>query len=467
MQIPILNGVYTDQSADFRTSYPRNLIPVPKSQGISSGYLRPADGVDLLGTGPGPDRGGIAWNGVCYRVMGSKFVKIEYDGTLEVIQDIGGTDIVGMDYSFDRLAICTEGILHYWDGVALVRVTDPDLGAVRDVLWVDGYFMTTDGTSLVVTELTDPTQVNPLKYGSAEVDPDSIQCLIKIRDEPYAVGRYTIEAYSNVGGSFFPFQRIPGSFVSRGAVGRYSACFFMDTVAFVGGGRNEPISVWSAINGTASKLSTREIDQILAGYSETTLSNECLLETRIQDNHQFLYVHLPNQTLVYDAAGSTAVEEPVWFVLDSGLLEKQRYRARGLVRCYDKWIVGDPVTGQYGTLTNEHAYHYGDPICWEFGTTILYNEGRGAIVHELELVTLTGRVDSDADPVVWTSYTTDGETWSQEKPKRAGKRGQRNVRLSWLQQGAMRHWRAQKFRGTSDAFLSFARLEARVEPLNV
>jgi hypothetical protein len=399
--------------------------------------------------------------------MGSKFVKIEYDGTLEVIQDIGGTDIVGMDYSFDRLAICTEGILHYWDGVALVRVTDPDLGAVRDVLWVDGYFMTTDGTSLVVTELTDPTQVNPLKYGSAEVDPDSIQCLIKIRDEPYAVGRYTIEAYSNVGGSFFPFQRIPGSFVSRGAVGRYSACFFMDTVAFVGGGRNEPISVWSAINGTASKLSTREIDQILAGYSETTLSNECLLETRIQDNHQFLYVHLPNQTLVYDAAGSTAVEEPVWFVLDSGLLEKQRYRARGLVRCYDKWIVGDPVTGQYGTLTDSHSYQYGMPVCWEFGTTILYNEGRGAIIHELELVTLTGRVSADADPIVWTSYTLDGEIWSQEKPKRAGKMGQRNVRLSWLQQGAMRHWRAQKFRGTSDAFLSFSRLEARVEPLNV
>lgn len=467
MQIPILNGVYTDQSADFRTSYPRNLIPVPKPQGISSGYLRPADGVDLLGTGPGPDRGGIAWNGVCYRVMGSKFVKIEYDGTLEVIQDIGGTDIVGMDYSFDRLAICAEGILHYWDGDALVRVADPDLGAVRDVLWVDGYFMITDGTSLVVTELTDPTQVNPLKYGSAEVDPDSIQCLIKIRDEPYAVGRYTIEAYSNVGGSFFPFQRNPGSFVSRGAVGRYSACFFMDTVAFVGGGRNEPISVWSAINGTASKLSTREIDQILAGYSETTLSNECLLETRIQDNHQFLYVHLPNQTLVYDAAGSAAVEEPVWFVLDSGLLEKQRYRARGLVRCYDKWIVGDPITGQYGTLTDSHSYQYGMPVCWEFGTTILYNEGRGAIIHELELVTLTGGVSADADPIVWTSYTLDGEIWSQEKPKRAGKMGQRNVRLSWLQQGAMRHWRAQKFRGTSDAFLSFSRLEARVEPLNV
>jgi len=34
MQIPILSGVYANQAADFRTSYPRNMIPVPKKTGI-------------------------------------------------------------------------------------------------------------------------------------------------------------------------------------------------------------------------------------------------------------------------------------------------------------------------------------------------------------------------------------------------------------------------------------------------
>jgi len=72
MQIPIVNGIYTDEVADFRTSYPKNLIPVPKQQGISTGYLRPADGIVEFGTGPGIDRGGINWNGVYYRVRGSK-----------------------------------------------------------------------------------------------------------------------------------------------------------------------------------------------------------------------------------------------------------------------------------------------------------------------------------------------------------------------------------------------------------
>jgi hypothetical protein len=66
------------------------------------------------------------------------------------------------------------------------QVTDPDLGVVLDVVWVDGYFMTTDGEFLVVTELTDPTQVNPLKYGSSEVDPDPVVALLKLRNEVYA-----------------------------------------------------------------------------------------------------------------------------------------------------------------------------------------------------------------------------------------------------------------------------------------
>ncbi|MDV2948640.1 packaged DNA stabilization protein, partial [Acinetobacter baumannii] len=67
MQIPVMNGIYTDQNADFRTSYPLNLIPVPKENGISQGYLRPAEGIDHFADLPGIDRGGIEWNGICYR----------------------------------------------------------------------------------------------------------------------------------------------------------------------------------------------------------------------------------------------------------------------------------------------------------------------------------------------------------------------------------------------------------------
>jgi hypothetical protein len=86
----------------------------------------------------------------------------------------------------------------------LTHVTDTDLGPVVDMLWIDGYTMTTDGTSIIVTELNDPTSVLPLKYGSAEEDPDMVTGLIKARDEAYALGQYTIQVFQNVGGNGFP-----------------------------------------------------------------------------------------------------------------------------------------------------------------------------------------------------------------------------------------------------------------------
>jgi hypothetical protein len=118
-------------------------------------------------------------------------------------------------------------------------------------------------------------------------------------------------------------------------------------------------------------------------------------------------------------------------------------------------------------MTDTTATHYGSTVGWEFATAMLYNEGRGAVIHRLELVGLPGRVALGADPVVWTSYSLDGETWSAERTAQAGKLGQRDKRICWRRQGSMRQYRMQRFRGTSAARLSISRLEAEIEALNV
>lgn len=470
MQIPILNGIYTDEGPDFRTSYPRNMMPVPRAQGISAGYLRPAEGVTQIGTGPGIDRGAINWNGACYRVMGTKLVRVDAAGAVTVLGEVGGAGQVSMDYSLDRLAVASGGALFYWDGITLTRVTDDDLGTALDVLWVDGYFMTTDGTSLVVTDLSDPTSVNPLKYGSSEGDPDPVKGLFKSRaGEIYAVNRYTIEMMQNVGQTsttaLFPFARVTGAQINRGAIGTHCIELYGDQIAFLGGGRGEPPALWTGLNGATQKISTGEIDELLLAYSEVQLS-AAVLEARITKNHQLLNLHLPDRTLVYDGAASAVLQEPVWFTVDSGLAAPAQYRARNFVWCYDRWLCGDPTSAALGQLDDSISTHYGQTTGWEFGTSILYNGGAGAIFHELELVGLPGRVPLGIDPVIWTSYSVDGVTWSHERAAKAGRQGQRTKRIVWLGQGSMRNWRIQRFRGTSDAHLSFARLEARMEALN-
>lgn len=464
MQIPILSGIYADENSDFRTSYPRNLIPVPKENGLANGYLRPAEGIKHFADVGGVDRGGINWNGECYRVCGSKLVKISSDGSIVELGDVGTGGYCNFDYSFDYLAINSGDHLYLYNG-SLKQVTDSDLGNVKDIIWIDGYFMTTDGEFLVITELNNPFDINPLKYGSSEVDPDPINALFKLRNEVYALNRYTIEVFDNVGGENFPFSRIEGAMATRGTLSPSTCCKFLDTIAFVGSNKNEPISIYLSANGSTQRIATREIEQILKTYTEVQLA-QCLLESRIVDAHQWLYLHLPDKTLVYDASASEATSQQVWFFLCSGFGEG-RYLAQNHVWCYDKWIVGHPHQNKIGTLTNESGEHWGDVTEWSFNTSILYNESRGAIFHQIELVCLAGRTLFGLKPMICSQYSVDGENWSNERYIGAGTEGNRTKRLVWLQQGHMQNWRIQKFTGTSESRLSIARIEAQIEPLGV
>ena len=466
MQISILNGIYTDNGPDFRTSYPVNMVPVPKNSGISTGYLRPGDGLVANGSGPGIDRGGINWQDECYRVMGTKLVSVASNGTVTVLGDVGGpvNTLVTFDYSFDLLAIASGTRLYYWNGTTLTQVTDPDLGIVLDVVWVDGYFMTTDGEFLIVTELSDPTQVNPLKYGSSEVDPDPVVALLKLRNEVYALNRNTIEVFDNIGGDLFPFQRIDGAQIQKGVIGTFACCVYIERIAFLGGGRNESPGIYVGAAATTQKISTQEIDELLLTYSEAQLA-QVKLEARNDKSHQHLYVHLPDRTVVYDAAASEALGDQVWFTLTTTVVGFAQYRARNLVWAYDKWLVGDPKSSTIGYLVDDIGSHWGQRVRWEFGTIIAYNEGKGALFQKIELVSLTGRVALGTNPQISTSYSLDGLSYSQDRYIYVGTIGNTSKRLAWFQQGHMRNWRIQRFRGDSDSHIAFARLEMQIEGL--
>lgn len=462
MQIPILDGIYTDNNSDFRTAYPVNLIPVPKGQGISAGYLRPAEGINHFADLPGVDRGGIVWRGEHYRVCGTKFIKISEDGEITELGDVEAGGLCSFDYSFDYLAINAGNALYLYNVEELKQVTDENLGEVHDVIWVDGYFMTSDSDNIVITELNNPFEVNPLKYGSSEVDPDPIVSLLKLRNEVYVLNRNTIEVFDNVGGEFFPFQRIDGAQTMKGTLSKRTCCIYMDAIAMLGSGRNEAITVYISSAGSAQKIATREVEQILSNYTESQLT-ECQLEARQVDGHSWLYIHLPDQTLVYDAIASQSTSQPTWFILNSG----NGYTARNMTYAYNKWFVGHTTESKLGVLTDETGDHWGNEVEWQFGTAIVYNESSGAIFHQLELIALTGRNAFGKESKIYTQYSTDGMEWSMPKFISVGKQGQRNKRLVWFQQGYMQNWRIQRFKGTSDARLSIARLEAKIEPLGV
>lgn len=460
MRLPLLSGVLADSTAEFLTSYPVNLEAVAVDNKIAKAQFRMTSGAISLSTGPGIDRGGITWNGVHYRVMGTKLVRVDQAGAITEIGDVGGSGPVTFDIGFERFAVRSGDRLYYYDGTALAQVTDVDLGPVLDMLWIDGYFMTTDGTSIIVTELNDPTSILPLKYGSAEEDPDMVTGLIKLRNEAYALGQFTIQVLRNVGGNGFPFATIKGASIPVGCVGPSAKCLYGDSFAFVGSARDEAIGVYVAGSGSATRISSRAIDDELAKVADPT---QIVLENRTSRAERRLLAHLPDKTLVFLLNASKVLQEPVWYVAQSG--SGKAYRLRNATEAYGVTFVGDVETAALGRLTDEVATHFGEVPEWRFDVGLLYNEGRGGILHSVELIGLPGRGPAGVQGTAWLSMTRDGETFSVERGIPMGEAGQRNLRLQWRPRANFRNWLGLRFRGHSAALPGFAACEAKVTPL--
>lgn len=460
MQLPILSGVVANESAEFRTSYPVNLEPVLTDSKISRGQFRMTAGATSVIAGPGADRGGYEWNNDLYRAMGSKLVRLDFFGNLTELGDIGDDGrAASFQEGFDRLAIRSAGKLYYWDGASLVQVTDPDLGTVADMIWIDGYYMTTDGTYVLVTELSNPLAVDPAKYGSAEDDPDMVTGLLKVRGEAVVMGRYTTQIFRDVGGNGFPFQTVRGATIPYGCVGADAKCLFADTFAFVGGGRGEGLGVFIGGPGTAERISPPEIEDILQGVADPT---QIELENRTYRGEQRLFVHLTDRTLVFCLNASQAAGQPVWFIAHSG--RGDPYRPRHAVHAYGKTYVGDAFGNEIGILTDDVTEHFGDRTEWEFNVGLIYNEAKGGVLHSVELVGLPGRAPEGENPQAFLSMTRDGRIWSAERPISMGQRGQKGVRMQWRPKAAFRSWMGLRFRGYNSAFPGFAACEVNVTP---
>lgn len=452
MQVPILRGSVVQDGA-FKESYPVNLEPRTIDSGVSAGQLINAVGVTQRGTGPGSDRGGVNWNGTMYRVMGSKLVSVASNGAVTVIGDVGNDNRrCGFDYGFDRMGIRSAGKLFYYDGAALTQVTDPDLGEVRDMLWMDGYYVTTDGTYIVVTDLLDVTKVDPLKYGSAEEDPDTVTGIEKLREELVVCGRYTFQFFQNVGASPFPFTVVPGTTVPVGCVSATAkAKIAGQGIAFVGGGRNEPLGVYVMANSSAERISTSEIDDLIAQDRSPELIE---VEVRAFSGEQQVLVHLEQVTVAISLSTSAEAGNTTPFLLKSD----GAYRPRNAVYCYGKHWVGDSKSAALGILDPSTHLQFGQEYDWQLDGALMFNGGNGFLINEVELF---GQFPVQPFAVFF-SITRDGVHWSREVARVTT--GRPNERVNWRPGVWMPSLGSFRWRGRGKVAL--ARCEIRGDQLS-
>lgn len=461
-QVNLIKGDKISLDTDYRDALPVNMYAVQREILGSKGYMLCYPGLEAFGTGVGKDRG-ANYNERFdrhYRVSGGSFVAVDANGAVTVLGAVSGTLQAAMPYSFNTQCIIADGKMFlYSSSGGFAEVTDADLGDPIDGVWINGYYFLTDGEYIYHTDITDETSIDPLKFATAEFMPDKSLGVSKTQNNKVLVcGRYSIEYFDDVAQSNFAFRRLEERAQKIGIVATHAKCETGGRFYITGGGKNDAVGVHSISVGSSEKVSTREIDKILSGYTEPELA-DMRMECRSEDDITFIIVHLPNDTLCFNESIAKVFGiAAAWTILKTDILGNNTYR--GINGIFDprisEFVYGDKIDGTIGLLDNTVFTHYGDAVEWILYTPFLGLET--ASIDELSLETIPGNAP-DSDATVAFSVTTDGITYSSEWWQLYGDNLDYNQRFIMYRVGYVYGWIGFKFRGATKARMSFASLK--------
>jgi hypothetical protein len=464
MKVNIIKGDKVGENTDYRDNLPVNMYGVEKVIFGSVGYMRCYPGLTKIADGVGTDRGGF-YNDrqeEHFRVSGQKLITVATDGTVTELGTVSGTTQARLCYSFNTQAVITDGNMYLYDPAGGFRqVTDPDLGSPIDVVWVDGYYFLTDGEYIYHTDISDEESIDPLKFATAEFMPDASLGLGKTQDNKVIVfGRYTIEYFVDSATENFAFSRVETRAQKIGIVATHAKCEVGGTWYITGGRRNESVGVHRVGLGATEKISSREVDRVLAQYTEPELA-DMRMESRKERDMTFVILRLPNETLCFNEnLASVAGIESAWSILKTDITGDTKYR--GVNGTYDprtnQWVYGDNINGNIGKLDEEVFTHYDQKVEWLLYTPFLKLESTS--LDEIEIQTIPGHtIDNDATVAV--SLTMDGLTYSKEWFQMYGEPSDYNQRFIIRRLGYVNNWIGFKFRGVTTSRMAFAAMDLR------
>jgi hypothetical protein len=447
--LPIANGYYESDSLPISAQQCTNFYPnIAQAPALNQETLFGTPGLTQVASASDISncRGAHEMNGVPYFVIDGKLYSMSTSYALTDHGQIGGSGRVSMADNGTQMLVLVPGgngfiYNHVTDTFA--QITDPDFtanGNPQQVVYIDGYFcLTTDSKKFIVSALNDGLSYNALDFGTAESDPDEIVAPIVFKNQLFIGGSQTIEAFQNIGGADFPFQRT-GLFLSKGISSPFSIQSIQDTFVFVGAGANESPAIWALNGNSVAKISTTAIDKELSELTEAQIA-DIYSWAYAEKGAYFVGFALPGTTLVYDTISKRWHERKSF--VDGAL---GAYRVTALVRAYNQLWAGDLVDGRIGLLDQDTYTEYGTEIRRTIVTQPFQNNMQRFSLPELELTVESGVGNSSAiDPKVGLERSTDAKIWDDIKLRSIGKVGEYNRRVIWRRNGSASRFELFRF----------------------
>ena len=447
--LPIANGYYESDSLPISAQQCTNFYPnIAQAPALNQETLFGTPGLTQVASASNLDncRGAHEMNGVPYFVIGGHLYSMASDYTLTQIDAIAGTGRVSMADNGTQMLVLVpggNGYIYNHSTDTFAKITDADFtanGNPQQVVYIDGYFcLTTDSKKFIVSALNDGLSYNALDFGTAESDPDEIVAPIVFKNQLFIGGSQTIEAFQNIGGADFPFQRT-GLFLSKGISSPFSIQSIQDTFVFVGAGANESPAIWALNGNSVAKISTTAIDKELSELTEAQIA-DIFSWAYAEKGAYFVGFALPGTTLVYDTISKRWHERKSF--VDGAL---GAYRVTALVRAYNQLWAGDLVDGRIGQLDQNTYTEYGTEIRRTIVTQPFQNNMQRFSLPELELTVESGVGNSSAvDPKVGLERSTDAKIWDDIKLRSIGKVGEYNRRVIWRRNGSASRFELFRF----------------------
>lgn len=335
-------------------------------------------------------------------------------------------------------------------------------GDPKTVTFADGYFIvTTDADKILVSNLNDPSTWDALDFGSAEADPDGIVGADICDNQLIVFGTSTYEIFQNVGGSGFPFQRIPGAIFDIGLYHPKLLAKGRNGLYFVGSSDKDAPAVYVTKGGDSQKVSTPEIDKLIQSHVPPFGSGNAAFAYS-QEGHSFCVFTLDatsDATYVYDEStglwherqtfnGTTDTE---WVAMAAFQLDGEIYAlCRGLLYPY--------------LVKLDYSVHQdlGEDMKRQFVVSLPSDLVGPYTLNTVELTLESG--GGGAESSITLEVSRDGRTWSTARGRTIKQSGtpyqERHV---WRRNGRIRNYGYLRFKHDGNAFIRIKRLMIEVE----
>jgi hypothetical protein len=324
---------------------------------------------------------------------------------------------------------------------AVSAFADIDAAGVNSVCFQHGYFFFTRGDGRVINSDLNAVTVNGLGFTVADAKPDGALRAIPWNDQLYIFGQSSIQIYQDTANTppAFPYSLV--TTVSRGIAGRYAVAGHED-------GFGQEL-LWVADDNTVcrlkgyqpDKVSPPHLDRLIAAVADkNTLEASCY----ISGGHPKWVLSCADWTWEFD------LNTQKWNERASYLIP--RWRGTQAVFAFDRWIVGDTMSGKLLSVDETAHEEDGDPLLYRIESGPVAKFPNRTVVPRADFNFASGvGIATGPDPIatqprVRVSWSDDGGvSWGNPLHRQLGPQGRGEVRVTVTRTGMAgpmgRRWR--------------------------